>query len=108
MTADFEGFDMDLIRSFSMDSPVPESEFKKANSKEVTENVYSKVLDTYKRKVESISAQAYPVLKDVYDRMAHVYENVVVPISDGVRVYQVVTNLKATAESGGKRTCKVI
>lgn len=103
---DFEGFDMDLIRSFSMDSPVPESDFKRVNSKEVTESTYSKVLDTYKRKVESISAQAYPVLKDVYDRMAHVYENVVVPISDGVKVYQVITNLKATAESEGKELAK--
>jgi preprotein translocase subunit SecA len=103
---DFEGFDFDLIRSFSMDSPVPDQDFKKSNSKEVTEKVYTKVLDTYKRKVESISAQAYPVLKDVYDRMSHVYENVVVPISDGVRVYQVVTNLKATAESEGRELAK--
>jgi preprotein translocase subunit SecA len=103
---DFEGFDFDLIRSFSMDSPVPDQDFKKLNSKEVTEKVYTKVLDTYKRKVESISAQAYPVLKDVYDRMSHVYENVVVPISDGVRVYQVVTNLKATAESEGRELAK--
>ncbi len=75
---------------------------------DVTDKVYAKVLDTYKRKVESISAQAYPVLKDVYDRMSHVYENVVVPISDGVRVYQVVTNLKATAESEGQGTGKSI
>jgi preprotein translocase subunit SecA len=104
--ADFEGFDFDLIRSFSMDSPVPDEDFKKANSGEVTDKVYSKVLDTYKRKVESISAQAYPVLKDVYERMAHVYENVVVPISDGVRVYQVVTNLKATAESEGRELAR--
>ena len=103
---DFEGFDFDLIRSFSMDSPVPEQEFRKSNSNEVTENVYSKVLDTYKRKVETISTQAYPVLKDVYDRMAHVYENVVVPISDGVKVFQVVTNLKATAESEGRELAK--
>ncbi|HPA87731.1 MAG TPA: SEC-C metal-binding domain-containing protein, partial [Bacteroidales bacterium] len=58
------------------------------------------------RKVESISQQAYPVLKDVYERMSHVYENVVVPISDGVRVFQVVTNLKATAESEGKELAK--
>ncbi|NLN30589.1 MAG: preprotein translocase subunit SecA, partial [Bacteroidales bacterium] len=50
--------------------------------------------------------QAYPVLKDVYDRMAHVYENVVVPISDGIRVFQVVTNLKATAESEGRELSK--
>jgi preprotein translocase subunit SecA len=103
---DFEGFDFDLIRSFSMDSPVPEDEYRKTATDVVTDKVYLKVLDTYKRKVESISAQAYPVLKDVYDRMAHVYENVVVPITDGVRVFQVVTNLKATAESEGRELAK--
>ncbi|MBI5009030.1 MAG: preprotein translocase subunit SecA, partial [Bacteroidia bacterium] len=75
---DFEGFDFDLIRSFSMDSPVRDDEFRKSSAAEVTEKVYIKVLDTYKRKVESISAQAYPVLKDVYERMSHQYENVVV------------------------------
>jgi preprotein translocase subunit SecA len=104
--ADFEGFEFDLIRSFSMDSPVPDQDFRKAVSTEVTDKVYAKVLDTYKRKVETISSQAYPVLKDVYDRMAHVYENVVVPISDGVKVFQVVTNLKATAESEGRELAK--
>ena len=103
---DFEGFDYDLIRSFSMDSPVPQHDFMQINSAEVTEKVYTKVLDTYKRKVETISQQAYPVLKDVYDRMSHVYENVVVPISDGVKIFQVVTNLKATAESEGKELAK--
>ncbi|MBK9391539.1 MAG: preprotein translocase subunit SecA [Bacteroidetes bacterium] len=103
---DFDGFDFDLIRSFSMDSPVRDNEFRKTNAAEVTEKVYVKVLDTYKRKVESIAAQAYPVLKDVYERMSHQYENVVVPITDGVKVFQVVTNLKATAESEGRELAR--
>ncbi len=103
---DFENFEYDLIRSFSIDSPVPASEFIKISSNQVTELVYAKVLDTYKRKVESIAQQAYPVLKDVYTRMSHVYENVVVPITDGVRVFQVITNLKATAESEGRELVK--
>jgi preprotein translocase subunit SecA len=103
---DYEGFDFDLIRSFSMDSPVKQQDFLKGQANEVIDEVYAKVLDTYKRKVESISQQAYPVLKDVYERMSHVYENVVVPISDGVKVFQVVTNLKATAESEGKELAK--
>jgi preprotein translocase subunit SecA len=103
---DFEGFDLDLIRSFSMDSPISSEDFKKGTPDAVINQVYAKVLDTYKRKVESISQQAYPVLKDVYERMSHVYENVVVPISDGARVFQVVTNLKATAESEGKELAK--
>ena len=99
---DFEGFDFDLIRSFSMDSPVKENDFRKMNTGDITNQVYEKVLDTYKRKVESVAAQAYPVLKDVYERMSHQYENVVVPITDGVKVFQVITNLKATAESEGR------
>ncbi len=102
----FEGFDFELIRSFSMDSPVPSEEFSKMSSEQIADNVYEKVLDTYKRKVETISNQAYPVLKDVYERMSHAYENVVVPISDGIRVFQVVTNLKATAESEGRELAK--
>ena len=103
---DFDGFDFDLIRSFSIDSPVSSQDFLKAAPNEIIDNVYAKVLDTYKRKEESISQQAYPVLKDVYDRMSHVYENVVVPITDGIKVFQVVTNLKATAESEGKELAK--
>ncbi len=103
---DFEGFDFDLIRSFSMDSPVPAEIFLKEQTNSVIDQVYAKVLDTYKRKVDSISQQAYPVLKDVYERMSHQYENVVVPISDGIKVFQVVTNLKATAESEGRELAK--
>jgi preprotein translocase subunit SecA len=103
---DFEGFDFDLIRSFSMDSPVSSEVFLKDSSQVVADLVYAKVLETYKRKVESISQQAYPVLKDVYERMSHTYENVVVPISDGVKVFQVITNLKANAESEGKELSK--
>jgi preprotein translocase subunit SecA len=103
---DYDGFDFDLIRSFSVDSPVQQQVFIKTSSGEIVESVYKKVLETYKRKEEAISKQAYPVLKDVYNRMSHVYENVVVPISDGVKVFQVVTNLKATADSEGKELAK--
>ncbi|HHU35398.1 MAG TPA: preprotein translocase subunit SecA [Bacteroidetes bacterium] len=103
---DYENFDFDLIRSFSMDSPVSEAEFQKNTAEELADVVYAKVLDTYKRKEEAISEQAYPVLKNVYERMSHQYENVVVPVSDGVKVFQVITNLKATVESEGKELSK--
>lgn len=103
---DFENFEFDLIRSFSIDSPVSKDEFLKNGPEEIIEKVYEKVVETYKRKVEAISQQAYPVIKDVYERMAHAYENVVVPVSDGLRVFQVVTNLKATAESEGKELAR--
>jgi len=101
-TGNFEEFEFDLIRSFSMDSPVPRDKFLKLSKEEIVDIVYKKVLEVYQRKEEIIAGQAYPVLKDVYDRMSHLYENVVVPVSDGVRVFQVIANLKASVESKGR------
>jgi preprotein translocase subunit SecA len=99
---DFENFRIELLRAFSIDSPVAEKEFLQISSSDLTETINNLVIDTYKRKIATIAGEAYPVIKDVYERQAHAYENVVVPISDGTKVYQVVTNLKATAESEGR------
>jgi len=101
-TGNFEEFEFDLIRSFSMDSPLSKEEFLKLSKEEIVDIIYKKVLEVYRRKEEIIAGQAYPVLKDVYDRMAHMYENVVVPVSDGIKVFQVIANLKATVESKGR------
>jgi preprotein translocase subunit SecA len=99
---DYENFRLELLRSFSMSSPVTEKEFLQKNPQELTNTINNVVIDTYKRKVNTISSEAYPVIKDVFERQAHVYENVVVPISDGIKIYQVVTNLKASAETEGR------
>lgn len=103
---DFDGFEFDLIRSFSIDSPIPRDRFLKVTTDEIIDAVYAKTLDTYRRKEETISQQAYPVLKDVHERMSHVYENVVVPVSDGIRLFQVVVNLKGAVESEGREIAK--
>ncbi len=103
---DFENFEFELIRSFSIDSPVADDKFFKLSSEEIVEKVYAKAIETYRRKEETISQQAYPVLKDVYERMSHVYENVVVPVSDGAKLFQVVVNLKNSVESEGKEIAR--
>ncbi|BAX82251.1 preprotein translocase subunit SecA [Labilibaculum antarcticum] len=96
---DFEEFKLDLIRTLSTDSPISEEELMKEKPEVVTEKIYQVVLDNYKRKVESISKQAYPVIKNVYESKAEIYENIVVPFSDGSKMFQVVTNLKKAYES---------
>lgn len=105
-SADYEEFQFDLIRTLSIDSPVSKEEFGKLDTEEIVDRVFGKVVDAYRRKSDAIAAQAYPVLKDVYDRMSATYENVVVPISDGVKVYNVITNLKASVESKGRELCR--
>jgi len=99
---DFEEFKMELIRTFSMESPVSEDEFMKEKPELIAEKIYEVVLENYKRKVEGISKQAYPVIKNVYETKAENYENIVVPFSDGLKMFQVVTNLKKAYETNAE------
>jgi len=105
-SSDFEGFKFELIRTLSIDSPVNEEEFLKVDAGEIVDKIYTIAWDSYMRKEEAIAAQAYPVIKEVYEKHSHQYENIVVPITDGTQTIQVVTNLKNAYESEGRELVK--
>ncbi len=105
-TDQFEDFNMELMRLLSIESPVSDEEFKKWNPSEISEKIYSNMIDGYNRKVEVISKQAYPVIKNVYETKSQVYKNIVVPISDGKRVFQIVCNLEKAYQNKGKELVK--
>ena len=102
----FEDFELELMRHMSIDSPVSENEFGKMKPDEITDAVYEKMIGLYTRKVETIARQAYPVIKDVYEHKSHLYQNIVVPISDGKRLFQIVTSLEAAYNNQGKELVK--
>ncbi|MFO7842420.1 MAG: preprotein translocase subunit SecA [Bacteroidales bacterium] len=104
--ADFEGFKFELLRTFSIEPPFGEEEFLKENAEVLIDKVYKIVLETYKRKEEGIAKQALPVIKDVYEKSGQTYENIVVPITDGTKTLQVITNLKKSYETEGRDLVK--
>ena len=103
---EFEDFNMELLRLLSIESPVNEDEFISLNPTEITEKVFDKMIAAYNRKVEAISKQAYPVIKNVFETKGNVYQNIVVPISDGKRVYQIICNLEKAYNNKGKELVK--
>lgn len=104
--ADFEGLKFELLRTFSIEPPFGEEEFLKENGEVLIDKIYKVVLETYKRKEEGIAKQANPVIKDVYEKSGHTYENIVVPITDGAKTLQVITNLKKSYETEGRDLVK--
>ena len=42
---------------------------------------------------------ANPVIKRVYEEQGDRYDNIVIPITDGKRIYNIVCNLKEASES---------
>ncbi len=99
---DYEGFKIELLRVLSIDSPFQENEFLKGNPANIVEDVYKLTRDAYKRKVETISSQALPVIKHVFENKGGAYKNIVVPITDGQKVYNVVTHLEKAYNTEGK------
>jgi preprotein translocase subunit SecA len=103
---DYETFKLELMRMASIESPISQTEFESKKSQEVLDVVFKTMLDSYTRKIENIGKQAFPVIRKVYETKAHQYKNIVVPFTDGKRMYQVVTNLEKAYSNKGKEVAK--
>jgi preprotein translocase subunit SecA len=97
--SDYQGVNLELIRVLSLEVPMDEKEFLKIDAQEVVDKTYELALETYKRKSDYMCQQALPVIKDVYEHQAALYENIVVPISDGTKVFNIITNLQKAYET---------
>ncbi len=102
---DFEGLEMDMIRYLSMEPPFNSAELKSASTEKLVEKSYQTAIESYKRKSDSIAQQAWPVIKDVFENQPN-YENIVVPISDGTRVFNITAQMKPAYENQGEEVVK--
>jgi len=98
---DYDEFKQELIRTLSIESPVTKQELAKINPEALTNKLNKLATQAYKRKVEIIGLQAMPVIKEVYESKGDVFENIVVPITDGQKMFQVVTNLEKAYKTQG-------
>jgi preprotein translocase subunit SecA len=100
---DFKNFEFDLIRYFSITSPVTESDFMRLTEMELTGKVYKEALKYYQEKTERSAREAFPIIKNVYEDKNNQFERIVVPFTDGVKSLSVVTDLKKAYDSEGKQ-----
>jgi preprotein translocase subunit SecA len=100
---DFKNFEFELIRYFSITSPVTESDFEKINEMELTGKVYKAALQYYTEKTERSAREAFPIIRNVFEDQNNQYERIVVPFTDGVKTLNVVTDLKKAYDSEGRQ-----
>ena len=105
-SGNFEDFNLELMRLLSIESSLNESDFNELKANDVIERIYQLMIDSYNRKVQNISKQAYPVIRDVYEKKSHIYTNIVVPITDGRRLFQIICNLEKAYQNKGKELVK--
>jgi preprotein translocase subunit SecA len=102
----FDEFNNELIRLMSMESPVSEKDFMNMKADDLVDQIYQEMVASYSRRMDIIAKQAYPVIRDVYETKSHLYTNIVVPISDGKHIFQIITNLEKAYKNQGKELVK--
>ena len=102
----YEDCKMDLLQTLAMEAPFTEEEFRNEKKEKLADKAFDAAMELFKRKTERMAQIAYPVIKQVYENQGHMYENILIPITDGKRMYNISCNLKAAYESECKEVVK--
>jgi preprotein translocase subunit SecA len=102
LAQDFKNFEFELIRYFSMSSPISAEEFAAKDAKSITDVIYKAAYDHYKEKMERTASEVYPVIKNVMENDERNYERIAVPFTDGIKTLNVATNLQDAYDSEGR------
>lgn len=103
---DYEGCKMDMLHTLAIDVPFTEEEFRNEKTDNLYDRAFGLAMENFKRKMDRMMQVAYPVIEQVYEKQGHMYENIMIPITDGKRVYNISCNLKAAYESQCKEVVK--
>ena len=103
---DYIQLEEDLLKVFAMETPFDEDKFRSTKGSELTQIVFDTAIAAFKRKMDKLAAVAYPVIKQVYEKQGQQYENILVPVTDGKRVFNVTTHLATAYKTEAKEVIK--
>ena len=103
---DYEGCKEEFLKILAMECPFTEEEFNGGNTAELAERSFQAAMEAFDRKTERIQTVAWPIIKQVYENQGAMYERIMVPITDGQRVYNIPCDLKEAYESEAKSVVK--
>lgn len=101
---DYAGCRDQFLEVMAMDVPFSEEEFDAKKREDLFEPSFQAAMENFKRRIDQLARIAMPVITKVYEEQGQMYENILVPISDGRLVYNIRCNLKEAYES----ECRVV
>ncbi len=103
---DYAGLQTEVMQTFAMEVPFNEDTFHSTKAAQLSEKLAEAALDTFKRRMDKLTQVANPVIQKVYEEKGQMYENILIPITDGKKVYNIAVNLKKAAESESREVVR--
>ena len=96
---DFIGCKERFLEVMAMEVPFTEQDFNGKRRDDLYETAFQAAMGNFKRRIQNLSQVATPVVTHVFEQQGDVYENILVPVTDGKLVYNIRVNLKEAYES---------
>jgi len=90
---DYQGLNMELLTSVLIEAPFDADTFSNTKEDELTQQLFEAVYNNYKVKSNQIAKNVFPVIKEVVENNT-TYENIAIPITDGVKTHNIIANLE--------------
>ena len=107
---DYEDFQMQVLKTYAIEPPFNEEEYRRMDDGKKQEILYDAVLKAFNRKMERLSEVADPIIQQiVQNQIAEGLEPqglIRVPITDGKRTFGIVIDIKEAAETHCKSLTK--
>ena len=97
---------MEMFQTLAMETPFTEEDFRNKKKEELANKTFDSAMEIFKRKMDRMAQIANPVIKQVYENQGQIYENIMIPITDGKRMYNISVNLKEAYETESKAIVK--
>ncbi len=97
----YEGMQEEFRSVLAMEVPFTYEQFDDKSRDELEDIAFDAAIAAFKRKTEIFAQKAFPVIKEVYETKGAMYDNILVPITDGRRMYQISVPLKEAYETQG-------
>ena len=102
----YEDVRMEIFQTLAMETPFTEEDFQNKKKEDLAEVTFENAMALFKRKMDRMAQIANPVIKQVYETQGQVYENIMIPVTDGKRMYNVSVNLKEAYDTESKAIVK--
>ena len=103
---DYAGCKEEFLHIMAMEVPFTEEEFSNKQREQLEEEAFQAAIGNFERKTERIREVAQPIIKQVYETQGAMYERIMVPLTDGRRMYNIPCNLKEAYDTESKSVVK--
>jgi len=98
-TGNYKDFEFDIIKYFTMESPVTESQFSSTQIPALTDIVFKAAKEDYDLRLNLLKEKAYPIIENVFLNQGSMFKMIQVPFTDGTKTMTIVTDLQQAYET---------